>query len=119
MSSASSLVGGRRRDSARGLRIGAPVNRLEGGIPRRQGPLGCSTAMKRLWLHDALLADPEAPARVAGLAAPRGLGASPRGSARADPHRPMREPITLGGARLAPGLIDIHFHGELATCADR
>lgn len=72
--------------------------------------------MKRIWLHDAVLADPELPAEVAGslliedgrIAARLGAG----GRAPAD-----AQAISLGGARLAPGFVDLHFHGELAACA--
>ncbi len=41
-------------------------------------------------------------------------------TARIDPGDPPpadAQAISLGGARLAPGFVDIHFHGELAACA--
>lgn len=72
--------------------------------------------MKRIWLHDALLADPELPAEVAGSL----LIEDGRIAARSGPGDPApadAQPLSLGGARLAPGFVDVHFHGELAACA--
>jgi N-acetylglucosamine-6-phosphate deacetylase len=68
--------------------------------------------MARTWLDDALLVDPEAPAPVRGsllledgvIAACLAPGDPPPGGA---------ERVALGGARVAPGLIDVHFHGAL------
>ena len=71
--------------------------------------------MKRTWLHGAVLADPEAPAEVAGSL----LIEDGRIAARLGPDHPAPAgavAIPLGGARLAPGFVDVHFHGELAAC---
>jgi len=71
--------------------------------------------MNRFWLHDAVLADPEAPAEVASSL----LIEAGRIAARLGPGDPApadAEAISLGGARLAPGFIDVHFHGEIAAC---
>lgn len=72
--------------------------------------------MARIWLEDAVLVDPEAPGPAPGalliedgrIAARFGPGTS----APADAQR-----VPLGGARLAPGLIDLHHHGTLPACA--
>jgi N-acetylglucosamine-6-phosphate deacetylase len=72
--------------------------------------------MNRFWLQGARLADPEGPAEVAGSL----LIEDGRIAARLGPDDPTpadAEPIGLAGARLAPGLVDLHFHGELAACA--
>lgn len=72
--------------------------------------------MKRIWLRDALLADPESPVEVPGSL----LIAEGRILARLAPGDPTpagAEPVSLAGARLAPGFVDLHFHGELAACA--
>jgi N-acetylglucosamine-6-phosphate deacetylase len=72
--------------------------------------------MNRVWFHDAVLADPEASTDGAGSL----LIEDGRISARIRPGEPVpadAEAIALGGARLAPGLVDVHFHGELAACA--
>jgi N-acetylglucosamine-6-phosphate deacetylase len=72
--------------------------------------------MKRIWLRDARIADPEASAEAPGsLLIENGrildrLGEDAPAPADA-------EPISLAGARLAPGFVDLHFHGELAACA--
>ena len=71
--------------------------------------------MSRLWLHDAVLVDPEAPREAPGSL----LIEDGRIAARLGPAEPApagAEPISLRGARLAPGLVDLHFHGELAAC---
>jgi len=71
--------------------------------------------MNRIWLHDAVLADPEASAEVASSL----LIEDGRIAARIGPGDPApadAEAISLGGARLAPGFVDVHFHGELAAC---
>jgi N-acetylglucosamine-6-phosphate deacetylase len=71
--------------------------------------------MNRIWLHDAFLADPEAPAEVAGSL----LIEDGRIAARIGPGDPApadADAISLAGARLAPGFVDVHFHGELAAC---
>jgi N-acetylglucosamine-6-phosphate deacetylase len=72
--------------------------------------------MNRIWLHNALLVYPESPAAIAGSL----LIEDGRIAARLGPDDPApanAEAISLGGARLAPGLVDVHFHGELAACA--
>jgi N-acetylglucosamine-6-phosphate deacetylase len=72
--------------------------------------------MKRIWLHDTVLADPEIPAEVAGSL----LIEDGRIAARLGPGEPApadAQLLSLGGARLAPGFVDVHFHGELAACA--
>lgn len=72
--------------------------------------------MNRIWLHDAVLADPELPAEVAGsLVIEDGRIAARLAST--DPAPANAEPLSLRGARLAPGFVDVHFHGELAACA--
>jgi len=71
--------------------------------------------MNRIWLHDAVLADPEASAEIASSL----LIEDGRIAARIGPGDPApadAEAISLGGARLAPGFVDVHFHGELAAC---
>jgi N-acetylglucosamine-6-phosphate deacetylase len=71
--------------------------------------------MNRIWLYDAVLADPEASAEVASSL----LIEDGRIAARIRPGDPApanAEAISLGGARLAPGFVDVHFHGELAAC---
>jgi N-acetylglucosamine-6-phosphate deacetylase len=72
--------------------------------------------MNRVWLQNALLVDPEAPAAVASSL----LIEDGRIAARIGPGGPApadAEAISLGGARLAPGFVDVHFHGEVAACA--
>ena len=72
--------------------------------------------MHRIWLRDAVLADPEASADVAGsLLIEDGRIAARLGAN--DPAPADGEAISLAGARLAPGFVDVHFHGELAACA--
>jgi len=71
--------------------------------------------MPRLWLHDAVLVDPEAPTEAPGAL----LLEDDRIAARLGPAEPApagAEAISLYGARLAPGFVDLHFHGELAAC---
>ena len=71
--------------------------------------------MNRIWLHDAVLADPEASAEIASSL----LIEDGRIAARIGPGDPApadSEAISLGGARLTPGFVDVHFHGELAAC---
>lgn len=70
--------------------------------------------MARIWLDDTVLVDPEALAPAPGslliedgvIAARLPAGAPPPGNA---------ERVALAGARLAPGLIDVHFHGSLPS----
>ena len=68
--------------------------------------------MERVCLRDALLLDPEARAVQPGGLVLRGdriearLAAGEAGPADA-------RPISLGGAFLAPGFLDLHFHGSL------
>ncbi len=68
--------------------------------------------MERVCLHDALLLDPEAGAVQPGGLLLRGdriearLAAGETGPADA-------RPISLAGAFVAPGFIDLHFHGSL------
>jgi N-acetylglucosamine-6-phosphate deacetylase len=67
----------------------------------------------RLWLRNAVLLDPEARAPAPGgllieggrIAARLGAGEAAGADARS---------IDLGGRRLCPGFIDLHFHGALA-----
>ena len=71
--------------------------------------------MNLIWLHDAVLADPEASAEIASSL----LIEDGRIAARIGPGDPApadSEAISLGGARLTPGFVDVHFHGELAAC---
>lgn len=68
--------------------------------------------MTRIWLHDAVLVDPEAPNPAPGSL----LIENGRIAARLAPGAPSPEDaerVGLGGARLAPGLVDVHFHGAL------
>lgn len=68
--------------------------------------------MTRIWLDDAVLFDPEAPGPAPGSL----LIEDGRIAARLEPGRPApadAQRVALGGARLAPGLIDVHFHGAL------
>jgi N-acetylglucosamine-6-phosphate deacetylase len=70
--------------------------------------------MSRQWLHDLVLLDPEQPEPCAGsllLEAERIVAVLRAGDRAPDD----AEPVSLGGARLAPGLIDVHFHGALPT----
>lgn len=70
--------------------------------------------MNRILLCDARLVDPEQPGEAPGallvqdgrIEARIGAGEAAPGDARS---------IALGGARLAPGFLDVHFHGELPT----
>lgn len=67
--------------------------------------------MARLWLHDAVLLDPEAPEPARGSL----LVEDGRIAARGGPDAPAPEdarPVDLGGAFLAPGFIDVHHHGS-------
>lgn len=72
--------------------------------------------MSRLWLHDAVIADPEAHAEAAGSLLIEDGHIVAR-LAPADPMPADAKAISLDGALLAPGFIDGHFHGELAACA--
>jgi N-acetylglucosamine-6-phosphate deacetylase len=68
--------------------------------------------VERLCLCDALLLDPEADAPTPGAL----LVAGGRIEARLAPHeRPPVDarPVSLPGCALAPGLIDLHYHGSL------
>lgn len=68
--------------------------------------------MARIWLDDAVLVDPEAPSPAPGSL----LIEDGRIAARLAPGAPApenAERVALGGARLTPGLIDVHFHGAL------
>lgn len=70
--------------------------------------------MARLWLDDAVLVDPEAPGPAAGSL----LIENGRITARFASDAPApagAERRDMRGARLAPGLIDIHFHGALPS----
>lgn len=72
--------------------------------------------MTALWLHDLLLADPERDAPAPGCVLVEGeriAALAPAGVLPPD----RAEPIALGGARLAPGLLDVHYHGALPGCA--
>ena len=72
--------------------------------------------MHRIWLRDAVLADPEAPDEVeVSLLIEDGRIAARVGSR--DPAPADAQAISLAGARLAPGFIDVHIHGEIAACA--
>ena len=65
-----------------------------------------------LALVNALLLDPEAAAPAAGgLLVERGRIAGRLGAAAAPP--PGAERIDLAGRALAPGFLDVHYHGEL------
>lgn len=71
--------------------------------------------MPALWLHDVLLADPEADAPRPGCLLVEGERIAARFPP--DEHRPPHaQPIALGGARLAPGFLDLHYHGALPGC---
>jgi N-acetylglucosamine-6-phosphate deacetylase len=68
--------------------------------------------MARTWLHDAVLIDPEAPSVVPGcllIEDDRILETFPAGAPRPE----SAAPISLGGRALAPGFIDLHYHGRL------
>lgn len=71
--------------------------------------------MPRICLQDAILVDPEANAEAPGtlLVEDGKIAARLRPSDRPPANA---EPISLAGARLAPGFVDVHFHGELAAC---
>ncbi len=69
--------------------------------------------MKRCLLTDAVLLDPEAPAPFQASLLLQG----DRIEAHLDPTDPApdgAEVIHLAGRQVAPGFIDLHFHGELA-----
>ncbi|RIL07594.1 MAG: hypothetical protein DCC71_02385 [Proteobacteria bacterium] len=71
--------------------------------------------MIRRWLHDAILVDPESGSEAPGCLLLEGE----RIAARCGPDAPAPEsarPTSLHGARLAPGFLDVHHHGELAAC---
>ena len=68
--------------------------------------------MARTWLHDALLLDPEAPEPARGcllIEDGRIRGAFP---AAAEPPEGA-ESVSLAGRALAPGFLDLHYHGRL------
>jgi N-acetylglucosamine-6-phosphate deacetylase len=68
--------------------------------------------MERVCLRDALLLDPEAREAAAGALLLRGE----RIEARLGPREPGpadARPIDLGGRALAPGFVDLHYHGSL------
>lgn len=68
--------------------------------------------MKRVWLHGGVLLDPEAEAPFPGnllLEAGRILGRFP-----ADAPAPENaEALDLAGLQVAPGYLDLHYHGRL------
>lgn len=68
--------------------------------------------MKRVWLHGAVLLDPEAEAPAEGsllLEGGRILGRFPAGA-----HAPeAAEALDLSGLHVAPGYLDLHYHGRL------
>jgi adenine deaminase len=69
--------------------------------------------MSQIVLHNAILLDPESPQPVPGglvLDADR-IDARLRSADRIGNSRTR---IDLGGRYLAPGLIDIHYHGRFA-----
>lgn len=68
--------------------------------------------MQRLWLRNAELVDPEeASPRRGWLLIEDGRIAS-RSAAAAPPASGTSEELDLGGALVAPGLLDLHFHGR-------
>ena len=68
--------------------------------------------MARIWLHDAVLLDPEAPGPAPGCLLIE--DSRIRESVRADVEPPEdAEPVSLGGRALAPGFLDLHYHGRL------
>jgi N-acetylglucosamine-6-phosphate deacetylase len=69
-----------------------------------------------LWLHDAVLADPEAAHETAGSLLIDGDRIAARFAPGERPPDGVAQRVSLGGARLAPGFVDVHFHGELAAC---
>lgn len=72
--------------------------------------------MARIWLDDAVLVDPEAPGPAPGSLLIDD-GAIEARLVPGDPPPADAVRVALGGARLAPGLIDLHFHGALPTGA--
>lgn len=75
-----------------------------------------ANGMNRIWLHDTRIADPETSAEVPGSLLIENGRILDRLRPR-DPAPDGAEPISLAGARLAPGFVDLHFHGELAACS--
>jgi N-acetylglucosamine-6-phosphate deacetylase len=72
--------------------------------------------MARIWLDDAMLVDPEAPGPAPGSLLIED-GAIQARFAPGDPPPADARRVSLDGARLAPGLIDLHFHGALPAAA--
>jgi len=71
--------------------------------------------MRKLWLHGALLVDPEAAAPEPGSLLVEAGRITARLPASA-PRPADAEAVDLGGLRLAPGLLDVHHHGALPSC---
>jgi N-acetylglucosamine-6-phosphate deacetylase len=71
--------------------------------------------VERLVMRNALLLDPEAPAPAPGSLLIEG-GRIVARLAVSEPIAADARAIDLGGRRLAPGFIDLHFHGALAFC---
>jgi len=68
------------------------------------------------WFHDALLADPESPALAPGsLLVEDGFVRGVFGPDLPPPEDAFA--IALGGRTLAPGFLDLHYHGRLIFCA--
>ncbi len=68
--------------------------------------------MTRIWLHDAILLDPDAAEPAAGCLLLEG----DRILAKAPPSAPPPEGakrVSLSGQALAPGFLDLHYHGRL------
>ncbi len=74
-------------------------------------PIVC-LEMARIWLHDAVLLDPEAPAPAPGsllIEAGRIEASFPAEAAPPE----GAERVSLAGRAIAPGFLDLHYHGRL------